>query len=649
MSYLDDLPKRHINHDVAETAETVFNSAIASHRLFVIQQKDRSDYGTDVQIEARDGDRMTNIRTHVQLKGTESVANADGSVSVEVDRANLNYLLAQPDSMFACYHVPTRRLLVRFVHDVYSEYENGKKDWSQQKTITVRFDRLFDGDFQKQLSAKIIASRRSARDLRLKWIMTPPDRISAVVRTVAPLIEVPADPEEARVILVDLYESGQDSIISSSFLRFQAVLENVPGAMNCAYMAEINLGINGVLVDVDRIRRGIEVFENEVHTKDLNSGALLYCRANGWSALKEYGKAIELYKEALIVLNDPSESAVAAQCCKNMGTALESLGQVDEARNYYEQAVELDSHLGEVHFSLGLWHLRHREDFATALSHFEQVSRKKGSALQMTAVQGWKVEILFRAEESESAFREIHSLLNEADKADWIWPWCAKQIARYGRMDIKSLKASLVFWDRYLSEYLDHVSAEWERLLCIVQLRDAGEDIGCDFDSFKAAVGRFAEKGDVEAAFLWDRLGHWAQDDNNWIEAEISFRKAYELDPNLYGYCLGVALNTLGKFEDALPILLAQAEEHKPDPLSWFHAAIAHEGVGDIEGGVSAYRKAIELDENYDLAWFNLGGIYWNSGDSENAFLTWGNAIKRFPDHPLAMEVLILLSGIGEI
>lgn len=119
MEFLDDLPKRHSTHDTAEAAETAFEAAIGTCKLFIVQQKDRRDYGTDVQIEARDGDAMTNLRVHVQLKGTETAANADGSISVEVARANLNYLLAQRDSIYVCYHVPSQRLLVsRLVNSV---------------------------------------------------------------------------------------------------------------------------------------------------------------------------------------------------------------------------------------------------------------------------------------------------------------------------------------------------------------------------------------------------------------------------------------------------------------------------------------------------------------------------------------------------
>src|SRR5439155_26636874 len=114
MSSRDDLPRRHRSHDTEHAAVLAFEDATAALPLFVVQSRDRNDHGTDVQIEARDGDRMTNLRVHAQLKGTEGPANADGSLSVPVDIENLNYLLAQPDAIYVFYHLPAQRLLARY-------------------------------------------------------------------------------------------------------------------------------------------------------------------------------------------------------------------------------------------------------------------------------------------------------------------------------------------------------------------------------------------------------------------------------------------------------------------------------------------------------------------------------------------------------
>ena len=142
-----------------------------------------------------------------------------------------------------------------------------------------------------------------------------------------------------------------------------------------------------------------------------------------------------------------------------------------------------------------------------------------------------------------------------------------------------------------------------------------------------------------DAALPWDRLGHWAQDEGNWEEAELCYRKAYELAGGHYGYCLGTALNFLGRFEESRPILLEQAEQLQPDAMSWFQLGVANGNTGRSSEAIAAYEKAIELDPDYDIAMFNLGGVHWNDGNIIAAKQVWRKAIERFPNHELSEEI----------
>ncbi len=159
--------------------------------------------------------------------------------------------------------------------------------------------------------------------------------------------------------------------------------------------------------------------------------------------------------------------------------------------------------------------------------------------------------------------------------------------------------------------------------MCNWLLHEHGSVTDMTYEQFKNAVTELIDSDDDDPAFLWDRIGHWAQKENDWPEAEQCYRKAFAIQPERYGYCFGTALNFNKKFEEALPILVEQAEEHTPDALSWFQVAIAREGTGDRHAAIDAYKKAIEMDPDYDLAWFNLGGQYWNTGDKHMAAATW--------------------------
>ncbi len=642
MNSLDELPQRHNSHDTGEAAEAAFRAAINTCSQFIIQREDRNDYGTDIQIEARRGEAMTNIRVHVQLKGTESTAKNNDSVSISVKRTNLNYLLAQPDSIYVCYHLPSKRLLVRYADDVYHEYERRGGDWMQQANLTVRFEQSLDEQFQKQLNERVIASGAAARDRRLLWTGTPPDKLPTLIQRSNEAVEVPSNSEQARRLLEELYHAGKDNIISNCFDQFAAVLGSLPHGIIFAYLAEINLGINEIPFNKDRVIEGVKVLDKIIkkQEQEWHPGSIFYSIGNAELALGNYEMAQAAYYNALKLLEVNHEThEIAARCCKNWGSVLEKMSRMDEARNAYEGALQFDPDLSEAHLALALWH-RQKENTSLSLQHLDSIIQQSNSALQMSTVHGWRMILLFESGDTEGAFREINNLLGETKQSEWILPCCARYVAQFGRISANTAQKSLRFWRQYLRQYPEDIYAERELLLCNWLLHSYGMPCEINFVEFKTAIIKLIENGDSSSAFLWDRIGHFAQDDDNWKEAEQAYRKAYELEPERYGYCFGTALNFLGRYSEALPILLSQAEEHLPDAMSWFQVAVARNGAGeDLQDCISAYEKAIELDNDYDLAWFNLGGIYWNSQQIEKAVEIWSEAVKRFPNHELVEKL----------
>ena len=622
MSHLDRFPKRDRNRRIEEQSETAFRKAISECEEFVLQEVDNYDYGTDFQIEASDAGAMTNVRVHVQLKGTGRKTSADGSVGLSIDRKNLNYLAMQPGSIIVCYHIPSQRLLVLRVDDVLREYEHKSNRRIDQTTVTVRFEDDFDQGFQRSLMEYVVACAKGARDHRLDIVTQPPEHISTYLTEGAIDLHVPADQKQAEEMLVELYDRGHDRAISHSFHKFRAILGSSTRKVMRAYMAEINLGVNGRECDKSRIAEGIEVIRSSLNDGELSPGSLLYCIGNGWLAIDEYEKARDAYHSALDFLERAGILDVAARCCKNLGTTMEKLNNRDAAHALYTRALELDPNLAEAHLAMALWYRRNDANLDRALGHLDAIVLSCGGPGILPLVQGWRAEILFKQGRFKEAFRDIHPLLSDGDKLTWVWPWCARLVATYGQTSIKAAQHSVQFWDIYLRRFADNLLAQRERLLCVYQIHANGGRTEYDYDAFKHTVADAAANGAPNAAFLWDRAGHWAQDENDWSEAESCYRKAFELAPTEYGYCLGTALNFLGMHEEALPILLPQAIDHQPDAMSCFQVAVAREGTGDVEGCINAYKRSLQLDENYDLAWFNLGGIYWNSQNKAHAMAT---------------------------
>ncbi|TCR76792.1 tetratricopeptide repeat protein [Rhizobium sp. BK376] len=636
----DELPKRGDNHEIEEKAEAAFQSRVTESGRFVLQRSDRKDYGTDCQIEIVNQDQASNVRVHVQLKGTERALNADGSLSIEVSRSNFNYLLMQPHSFYAAYHVPTGSLRICHAEHVAQQYEHAGKHWSQQRSLTVTFTDELTHERLCRLADLAASAARTGRNHRLKQIRTLPEEVASQLRRSVANVHVPADEIEAGRLLANLYESNADEIISAAFDQFAAVLGADSDALGWAFMAEVNLGMTGSDASPDRIHEAIRYFSERVDQGRYIDGTLRYTIGNGFSALGQEAEAKEHYEAALADPAVAQDPALASQVHKNLGSSFERLGSEDLAVEHYREALRLNSNLPEAHNALAHYHLR-RGEWVDALDHFDEAVFTDAHLSKAAAVEGWKANVLFNNGEGAAAFRQINSLLPQASDEAWIWPFSARLVAAFGRSSPEHARQAQSFWRRYLAAFPDNPHGTRELLLATLFLQSEGIDIGrtyADFqEEFNRRINQVAEPDEV--AFLWDRLGHWAQDQSDWVEAERCFRKAYDLAGAHYGYCLGTALIALGRHEESLPIMREQAEHIQGDAMSWFQYGVSNAELGHSATAIEAYEKALALDPDYDHAMFNLGGVYWNRRDVGAAIEIWERAIDRFPDHELTHKL----------
>lgn len=636
----DDLPKRDARHIIEEKAETAFQNRLTENGRFMLQRADRKDYGIDCQIEVLDGDRATNARVHVQLKGTERKLNADGSLSVEVSRPNLNYLLMQPHSAYVAYHLPTDTLRICPADLVMRQYEHAGTSWAYQKTVTVTFTEALTSDRLDRLAALAGSASRTMRNSRLQQGRSTAAEIPSLLRRTVPHVHVPDDPGSARALLEQLYERNADDVISAAFEQFEAVLGPGSPLLGLAYMSEINNGLSGRVIDTARVEAGVAHFQGELDHGRYQRGSLLYTIGNGFSALGQEDAARANYEAALDDRDVADRPELAAQIHKNLGSSLDQLGETALAVDHYREALRLDPHLPEAHYALAQVHI-HQGDWADALAHLDRAVFTDAARTKTAGVIGWRANVLFNMGEGEAAFRELNSLLADTDVEPWIWPHCGRLVATFGRTTTANARHALGFWTRYVRALPGHAAARRELLLATFYLRIQGEDIGLSYTKFSAEFDRqISHVTDLQdAAFLWDRLGHWAQDKEDWAEAERCFRIAYTLDGGHYGYCLGTALNFLDRHEESLPLLKEQAETLQPDAMSWFQLGVAYANLGHSVAAADAYSKALALDPDYALAAFNLGGVHWNSGDMLDAIEVWEDAIAQFPDHELAAKL----------
>lgn len=467
MEHLDDLPTRDNNHKIQVKAESAFQTAISSNDFFIIQYEDRKDFGTDYQLELISESKATNIRVHVQLKGSNSNISTAKS-SLAVSRTNLNYLLMQPDSIYVYYNLRKNILLARYADEVYQEYLLNGKNWTDQKSITIKFETEFDINFQKDLYDKKLHIEKNIRNSRLMFLDVNPSTLPKLLQNHSRKIPIPRNSKAAGTLLTDLYESNQDYVIFHSFDQFKIILGDKADMMSICYGSIINIALNGGEVNVERILEAIEFFKNELKQNNFIHSSIHYSIGNAFLALKEYEKARDFYLSALFLHdNEPNDGVQSCEeYYKNLGTTFEHLKNYDAAEAYYKRALELNPFLNEAHFSLGLFYHNIKQMPQKALQHLDQVIISTGSSIENSAVIGWRIELLFILGDTNSAFREINNILSDTSSS-WVWPWCAKQVSVFGFSTKNEIKKALSFWYRYLQVFPDDRLAKKNHKTCL--------------------------------------------------------------------------------------------------------------------------------------------------------------------------------------
>src|ERR1700733_6632942 len=152
---LGPLPRVDRNAVLQNLSISAFQSALRPDR-FVFREETKDDFGVDGSLELRIRSGATNLRSHVQLKSTDSEkANADGSISVQVRTSNLNYLLNGISPIYVLYIAPKSELRFVWARDERRRIEADKPDWLEQESLTIRFRHILTEEALEEIHERI--------------------------------------------------------------------------------------------------------------------------------------------------------------------------------------------------------------------------------------------------------------------------------------------------------------------------------------------------------------------------------------------------------------------------------------------------------------------------------------------------------------
>jgi hypothetical protein len=164
----ENLPISAESHDQERLSVLKFELIVPADK-FIVRGETGGDYGVDRILELKTNAKfLTNYRSSIQLKSVqESKRNQDGSFSYPVSIDTLNYLMNQPNSIFAIYLVDEDVFLWAWVSDIFNFAKSKGIDIqdTDQQTISFRFTQQLDHESFDEIYSKIINSCEVLRKL----------------------------------------------------------------------------------------------------------------------------------------------------------------------------------------------------------------------------------------------------------------------------------------------------------------------------------------------------------------------------------------------------------------------------------------------------------------------------------------------------
>jgi eukaryotic-like serine/threonine-protein kinase len=159
-------------------------------------------------------------------------------------------------------------------------------------------------------------------------------------------------------------------------------------------------------------------------------------------------------------------------------------------------------------------------------------------------------------------------------------------------------------------------------------LRLAGEDTLAERLLRAASAARPGE------VVLYHALGQLlaGQEPPRWAEAVECYRAARALRTDL-GVNLATALLKSGREREGLEVLAWLVKERPDNPNLHFQQAYALSDKHDLDGAISCYKKALELDPKNAKVHSNLGIALAGKGDLDGAIACFKNALALDPKY----------------
>jgi hypothetical protein len=164
---LGPLPLADGNSELQERSIKALHALLRKTDDLVLRDERTNNFGVDCSLEVRLFGFMTNLRAQVQLKASGGVnALKDGSVSLSVKTANLNYLLNGVVPIYLLYDSIEDKFWYTWARDEATRLETSTPKWRDQASVIIKFTKLLSDSSLRDVREQIISEGKLHRTIR---------------------------------------------------------------------------------------------------------------------------------------------------------------------------------------------------------------------------------------------------------------------------------------------------------------------------------------------------------------------------------------------------------------------------------------------------------------------------------------------------
>lgn len=188
--------------DKAEIQRRSFDALryILPSDIFVCRDERIEDAGVDLSLEILIEGRYTNFRSQIQLKGRTSVTEiANGSISLQIETSNLNYLLNGPSPLYVLYIVLRDEFRYLWAQDERDRLVAVNSNWTTQESVNIHFEKRLTSDAISEIHERILREGKLRRDI--SDLLGRAGSSENIVTSINPETLTITDPDELNRIL----------------------------------------------------------------------------------------------------------------------------------------------------------------------------------------------------------------------------------------------------------------------------------------------------------------------------------------------------------------------------------------------------------------------------------------------------------------